>query len=270
MQPTAKIIADSISPLGKRVTSVQAEIHRDCLAELNTHRKFSRNSASSRAIPFVKMLDRVMTNPALPVLWTSEQKGMQGGRGMLDDETLELAEREWLIARDFAVRQAQRLAALGIHKQHVNRLVEPFMAHTVLITSTEWENFYAQRCSELAYPNIEAAAYAIRDAIEKSEPIELDYDEWHLPYVDPTDESLRSYSLAALIQISAMRCARTSYLTQEGVRDPEVDLTGYQRLRTATPPHWSPMEHPCTPVSTQVITGNFDGWQQLRHLRAFQ
>lgn len=265
--PSARVIADSHSRSGIRLTTIEARCHRFVLAELNTHRAFSRNSASSRAIPFAKQLERVLTDPAIPVSFPAEQSGMQGGEE-LEDWKRAQAQLTWLDARDMAVRNAQELADIGVHKSVVNRLLEPFMWHTVIISSVEWENFFWQRCSPLAQPEMQAVAYAIRDALHASEPELLHVNEWHMPYI--TDEDLRECDRRNMDprQVSVARCARVSYLTQDGVRDLAKDVELYNRLITADPPHASPLEHVATPMPALgfMQMGNFLGWHQLRHL----
>lgn len=263
--PTAKVIADSISPHGERLTTVEARCHRMILAELNTHRKFSRNSASSRAIPFKKQLERVLTDPAIPISFPAEQAGMRGGEE-LDEVKLAQAKLTWLDARDMAVRNAQNLADLGVHKSVVNRLLEPFMWHQVIISSTEWENFFRQRCSPLAQPEMEALANAIYLAMVASKPVRVEYGHWHMPYLTQPDIDQCVGRGIDPRFVSVARCARVSYLTHDGERDPEKDLDLYSKLVGAEPPHASPLEHVATPeFNSQAVLGNFDGWSQLRH-----
>jgi len=266
--PFAKVIAHSSYDGGPDLITVQATGRRFILAELNTHRVLSKNSASSRAIPFHKQVRRILESLALPEVWPAEQKGMQGGEPLGVHEELE-AEEIWKQASANAIDAAQELADLGVHKSVINRLLEPFMWHTVLMTGTAWENFFAQRCSPLAQPEIRVMAEAIRTAIQNSEPTKLEPGEWHLPYIDeqtrgeiaghahtdhtvaimdgedPGDFERRGWSMAT--KVSAARCARVSYLTQEGTRDIEADLGLYEKLTTAQPPHWSPLEHVATP-----------------------
>ena len=276
----AKIIADSISPAGYRVTTMEVVMWRAVLAEFNTHRVFSRNSASSRAIPFRKQVERVKRHPAIPVKWASEQKGMQGG-DELDELDRQDAEQEWLYARDAAVEGAQALADLGVHKSIVNRLLEPFMWHTVIVTSTEWQGFWDQRCSELAQPEIKVAAELMREAYEASEPTLVDYDEWHLPYIegedwdaaiDMSDENGGDNNTVVDIikSVSVARSARVSFLNHDGTRELQKDLDLYYRLVSADPLHASPLEHVCTPaeyseVRAGEVLGNLTGWHQMRH-----
>ena len=286
--PAAKVVADSISPWGDRLTSVQVVLHRFVLAELNTHRVFSRNSASSRAIPVAKQLERFMNDPWYPMAWTSEQPGMQGGTPLQGVDLLE-AQALLELIHDFTGRvigeyvESHPEDATRLHKSLLNRPMEWAQSHTVLITSTAWGGFYAQRVSPLAQPEFDAAARAIKAAIEASVPARLEWDQWHTPYIQP-DETFES--IRQQCEVSAARCARTSYLTQEGVRDVGEDLRLFHRLATADPMHASPLEHIARPSTTnsawvtiedfegagvigkvQVpLLGNFLGYRQFRHM----
>jgi thymidylate synthase ThyX len=286
----AKVIADSVSLAGHRLTTMEVQCHRFVLAEFNTHRKFSRNSASSRAIPVAKQIARVIENPAFPLEWRAEQKGMQGGDII---EPVDDIVRQWEMAAQFAASSADVLSSLGVHKSIVNRLLEPFMWHKIIVSSTEWENFFSQRCSPLAQPEIRAVAEHMRDALNNSVPQQLRLDQWHAPYFDwdgddayelddwldnnmPGYQTLRHTNPERRVQVfkshaarvSAARCARVSYLTHDGQRSIDKDIELYRRLRGANPPHWSPMEHPAQPryfVDVPPI-GNFDGWIQMREM----
>jgi thymidylate synthase ThyX len=292
-EPRARVIADSISPQGFRVTSIEALMHRFVLAEANTHRVFSRNSASSRAIPFGKQVEKVLTDPAYPVVWASEKKGMSGGEEIEDTVTAKLL---WDAARDAAVRNASELANLGVHKSIVNRLLEPHMWHTVIITSTAWDNFFKLRCDPAAQPEMRAVAEAMERALSASTPKQIDYGQWHLPYIVEEDiRAIEEYLLdtlgqgnygrrhvtKTLVKISTARCAGTSYLIQSERRDVDKDVSLYERL--CANGHASPLEHPCTPTAQNArwvevpalgsdVTkklllpeyGNLLGWHQHR------
>lgn len=251
---------------------MEVVMHRFVLAEFNTHRAFSRNSASSRAIPARKMIERVENDPAFPVEWPTEKPGMQGG------EPLDLMSdfdgmSHWDYARKEAIHAAKRLVNLGVHKSVVNRLIEPFMWQTVIVTSGEqgYVNFFTQRCSPGAQPEMRAAANAMMTAMYDSTPQELDYDEWHMPLLQPDELDFYGDLGEDMDEqrkfVSAARCARVSYLTHDGKRDVEKDLELYRKLVTADPPHWSPLEHVCRPARLGVdpSLGNLPGWVQLRH-----
>lgn len=252
---------------------MQIECHRFVLAELNTHRVFSRNSASSRAIPVHKQLERIRNDPAYPIEWTSEQPGMQGGKHLEGDALIE-AQLLWDKARLDAFELVEAYIdshpdpSERLHKSLLNRLLEPFMSHVVAISSTEWDNFFAQRCSPLAQPEIRVVAEAMRDALEANTPRWLDYGSWHLPYVNEEDILEADARGLDIRGISAARCARTSYLTQEGTRDLAADVTLFERLCNPGegPPHASPLEHVATPAPVGTLPpGNFRNWSQLRH-----
>jgi thymidylate synthase ThyX len=290
----AKVLADSVSPAGHRLTTLEATFPRFVLAEFNTHRVFSRNSASSRAIPIAKQLRRVLEDPYVPIEFGSNQPGMQAGPA-LEGGKREAAEAEWLRARDDAVRRVLSLvtdpeaaagdliatleqvedatrtkqrpeAWLNVHKQVANRLLEPFMWHTVIVTATEWENFWNLRCHPDAQPEIRLIAERMRDAFEASRPTALAEGEWHLPLVRPEDRE-EGTSTEDLIKVSAGRCARVSYLTHAGVRDLAADLQLHDRLLESG--HMSPLEHPARPLTAAELaehewSGNFHGWFSYR------
>ena len=259
------MVLDSVSVRGDRLVTIQATMHRFVLAELNTHRAFSRNSASSRAVPIRRVIDGVRADPALPIEWGRNRSGMQATE-RIDDHQADLARSVWLDAMESAVRAAEQLAELGVHKQVVNRLLEPFSWHDVVITTTMpgLENFLrlrSSRFSSLAQPEIAALADAIADAVESSTPTPVPDGEWHLPFIQP-DEDLDDDDARA---VSAARCARISYGTRDDPTDVEADLARFWRLVSAKPPHSSPMEHVATPVD-RPVPGNLVGWLQLRHV----
>lgn len=207
----------------------------------------SRNSASSRAIPVEKMLARVADDPYIPEEWTRNGAGMQG-HGLIEGEEAEFCEAGWLAARDSAIEHTKYMLELGVHKQTTNRLLEPFMWHTVITTATEWSNFFNLRCHSAAHPAIRNTAEAMRDALVTSEPIRLEFGQWHMPIVDERDAGLRT---ADKIKLSVARCARVSYLTHDGVRDPQADLDLHDRLLTAG--HMAPFEHVGRPANAADV-----------------
>ncbi len=258
MAYSARVLLDSVTPAGVRLTTLEVTFPRFVLAEFNTHRVFSRNSASSRAVPTSKLLERVEHDPAGPLEWGRNKAGMSASEHLSAEET-QAARQIWLQARDDAVLRARRLVDLNVHKQELNRLLEPFLWHTVIVTATEWENFFALRCAPNAQPELREAALRMRDAIERSSPESLAYGQWHTPLLHADENGL---DLEDRKRISAARCARVSYLTHEGRRETEKDLELYERLRTDR--HLSPFEHVATPAGDEHFHANFRGWIQMR------
>src|SRR5690606_702923 len=252
---SAKVICDSISPKGSRLTTMIVTMPRIVLAEFNTHRaiskphepdteaaewfEFSRNSASSRAIPVERMIAAVEKNPYVPTTWGRNQAGMQESDEEIEDA--DEARADYLDGLRDALARARRQARRGCHKQLVNRGLEEYAWHTVLVSSTEWSNFFAQRCHPAAHPDIRIVAERMRDALAASEPVERTY---HVPF-DPGqyEEGVRVRGTNQKIRIAIARCARVSYLTHDGKHDVDADLRLYDRLRNADPPHASPFEH---------------------------
>jgi hypothetical protein len=266
----ARILADSQSPAGARLTTFEITFPRFVHAELMTHREFSRNAASSRAIPIEKMVRQVLDDPAGPVWWGKNQSGMQA-KEELDPILAGAAKVEWLRARDAAVDSVRYMQQVGLHKQISNRLLEPWMWITVLVSATNFSNFFALRCHPDAQPEIRVIAEMMRDLYFKSQPKMLAYLHWHLPLLDDKAELLEAgVTLQDLIKISVGRCARVSYLTHDGKRNPQADIDLHDRL--ATSGHWSPFEHvawAAQPTSRfgevrRVRSGNFEGFEQYR------
>ena len=280
---SAKVVCDSVSPAGARLTTIEVTFARFVLAEVNTHRAFSRNSASSRAIPTHKQIRRVVDDPFVPLVWASERPGMQGGDELTGWRRL-AAVGAWRASSLGAAGMARAMVGLGVHKSIANRLIEPFCWHTAIVTATDWDNFFDQRCSPLAQPELRVAAEAMRAALGASTPKPILAGEWHLPYIEAEDwqeagqMTAEPWVIDLVRSVSVARCARVSYLTHDGRRDLGADLVLYERLVTAKPPHASPLEHVATPcrhlpitASTGEVTrmghlGNIRGWDQLRHM----
>lgn len=287
MAYAAKILKDSLSPDNVRLTSIEVTFPRIVLAEFNTHRVFSRNSASSRAIPVAKMLQKVKDDPFIPIYFGKNQKGMQASEE-LDVEAQARALKTWLRARNAAVLAVKRLQMpdIDLHKQIANRLLEPWLWHTVIVTSTEWDNYLGLRCNPMAQPEIKRAADMMRDLLSNSSPCPMNYREWHLPLID--DEELFNLqvggvSMEDICKISAGRCARISYLTHDGRRDFKADIELCNSLMKNG--HMSPLEHVARPMMqsdahvavqrcdvpefdtfdmTSAFCGNLRGWVQMR------
>lgn len=320
MTISAKVIADSVSEQGVRLTTLQLRYPRFIHAEFMTHRVFSRNASSSRAVPVQRLIDDVLTDPAIPIYWGKNQPGMQAGKEHDDlviirkpramvtsDGGMEvewwgdylLKTEAWLVARDKAVEFAEAFAAAGYHKQIVNRILEPFAHINVIVTATDYDNFFELRDHEDAEPHIRDLARAMRKAMNESEPTLLRPGQWHLPYVDTQirDDGEQSYeirlthpddvvkgttfvSLEKARKISTARCARVSYMTHDGrIPSIEEDLALAERLLEDA--HLSPFEHQATPDTITILPdadypvevwcrrplhGNLRGWIQNRKL----
>lgn len=255
----AKIILDSISEVGNRLTTFELTYPRFIHAEFMTHRALSKNAASSRAIPIEKMIDKVNTDPAQIVWWGKNQSGMQA-KEELEGEQLRSCKLLWETCQHNAIQLVQTLSLYGLHKQITNRLLEPFMNITVICTGTEWNNFYGLRCHPDAQPEIQRLAYCMLREQYISTPTLLKESEWHTPYLTDLEKDL---DLDLKLKISTAKCARVSYLTQSGTRDYNKDLELYDRLETSG--HFSPFEHVATPINeVGFASGNFVGWKQYR------
>lgn len=262
MAYSVKILADSVNPSGCRLTTFELTYPRNIHSELLTHRMFSRNSASSRAIPVEKLIKRVEDDPFVPINWGKNQKGMVAGEELAGQERID-AECTWLNLRDHAVIAAKLLLEIGAHKQNVNRLLEPWMWITVIVTATDWDNFYRLRTAADAEPHFQKLAKMMREVQEGSQPKEQRAFEWHLPLVRGEDREFRpeGHNLALL---SAARCARVSYLTHAGIRDPLEDYRLHDQLLASG--HMSPFEHPAMALAGSERVANFRGWIQYRRL----
>lgn len=262
----AKVIEDSISATGKRITTLQIKFHRFILPEFNTHRVFSRNFSSSRAIPTAKLIEQVRNDPAMPVHWGKNQPGMQAAVE-LDQESTDKAKMSWNAAAIEASRRALELSTIGAHKQIVNRIIEPYLWAHGVVTSTEWDNWFDLRAHEDAQPEIHELALRMKEAMDGSTPNKLVQGEWHLPYL--SNEERIKYGTQLGRQISAARCCRVSYLKHDGTApNVDEDLALFERLAGAVPLHASPLEHQATPATILNANGcnNFRGWIQHRAL----
>lgn len=287
MSFNAQVIADSYNPEhDSRLTTMEITFPRFILAELNTHRVFSRNSSSSRAIPTWRVLNEVRDNPFVPDVFGSYQSGMVSGEP-LDKKSSDNAKEHWLRARDEAMYHAIHIVygdqaqyhwkpfkngkqdlpkqvENGAHKELVNRLLEPFMWQTAIVSSTQWDNFFRLRIADNAQPQIRTLAEMMKETLSNSQPTQLDPDTWHIPFVYP--EEKEDFDKEDTLLLSAGRCARVSYLNHHTDRKPEKDIALAHRLLHDG--HMSPFEHqarPINPLEEQV--GNFPGWIQQRHIK---
>lgn len=302
---TAKVVCDSISEQGVRLTTFEIEYPRFIHSELMTHRMLSKNSSSSRAIPIQKMNEQIGKNMAFPLHWGSAKAGMQAGEEIEDDFGVGWV--TWTEAMHQSVRSSNEMFNLGYHKQIANRLTEPFQMMKVVITGTDWDNFFNLRVHPDAQPEICMLAYKMYEAMQESKPFKLKSGEYHLPYLVTTRDNNGAimyadsckethyveYSLEQAIKISAASCASVSYRT-EGMTLEKADKI-FDMLIKAEVVHSSPLEHCATPVKPkfnelglvrvncaepqsweggvthmnkqgQLCSGNLRGWIQYRHL----
>lgn len=273
----ARIVADSTTPRFSRLTSFVLTYPRFIHAELMTHRAFSRNAASSRAIPVKKMIEAVEQNPAMFEYYGSNKAGMQAG-AQLSPHEQETARDIIRDIRECAINGVHQLETLGLHKQNSNRYLEPFGHITVLVTASQlgWDNFFALRAHPAAQPEFQVLAYRMLDLYMRSRPAQLNWGDWHIPHFHNIDATLVS---TERLKVAVARCARLSYLTFDGEHSAEKDITMHDNLAAAG--HWSPFEHVAQAID--VNTGNmgvfhaypwsnFDvnlnpsGWGQYRKL----
>ena len=283
---SAKIITDSASSVGKRLTTLALRYPLVIHAEVMTHRAFSRNARSSRAVPTLTLIRECIDDPFIPLHWGEALPGMQAYTECTNLVGALNSEEAWLEARDHAVRAAQGFYTAGYHKQLVNRLLAPFLHIDTLVTATEWNNFFELRLHHAAEPHMQMLAEAIKKAMDESIPKLLGPGEWHLPYAD--DEATKEQAMnfgssrdinsgEILRKLSAARCARISYAPFDGNSSIEAELARYDTLVNSKPMHASPVEHQATPDRCfkeedciewhrPELHGNFVGWKQNRKL----
>lgn len=302
---TAKIVVDSISESGKRITTFELEYNRYIHCELLTHRMLSKNCSSSRAIPIEKMLGYIENNMAVPVYLGRNKSGMQAVEEIEDKEP---ALRFWKNSFTGVKSTVNLLTKLGLHKQIANRLTEPYQMMKVVVTATEWDNFFNLRIDKDAQPELVMLADKMFNAMQDSSPKTLKAGQWHLPYVDSIEyvESDGGYgeyennqwyhiegngiTLDDAIKISVASCAAVSYRT-ENMTLAKADKI-FDMLINAENLHSSPFEHVAMPMrfpemkdiamkkfvsgwdegvthmrrDGNMCSGNFTGWIQCRHL----
>lgn len=242
------ILADSISVRGHRLTTFELTYPRIILPEMLTHRVFSRNTSSSRAIPVWKQIRDVSERPFVPEAFGVNEKGMVA-HNLLDDEDQGVARDIWQTACANAIEAANQLDTIEVHKQLANRVLEPYAWITQIVTSTDWHNFFDLRLSEEAQPEIRKIAQMMRVAYDTSSPKLLIEGEWHVPMLSESEYTSMIFnnSWDYWTKVSVGRCARVSYLTHDGKRDSAKDIELYDRLKDSK--HFSPFEHVARPFT---------------------
>jgi thymidylate synthase ThyX len=295
---TARILADSVAPNGQRMTTMEIEYPRFILAELNTHRMLSKNSASSRAIPVKAMHEHMRLNPARPVHWGKNQPGMQAKEELTGNDLGDV-QFMWQRAQQDAMHWAMQMSErAGLHKQVANRITEPWMLMKTVISGTEWRNFFWLRAHADAQPEIHELATKMWDAYNSSTPELLQPGEWHVPYVkthrlssgeliylDAADTPITTQQARV---ISASCCAQVSYRKNDDSYEKAEKI--FRQLIESQPCHASPVEHQATPMqytstnayepetwepgithvsaNSDLWSGNLRGWIQHRKLIA--
>lgn len=266
---SAKIVLDSISEEGVRLTTLELVFPRYILAEFATHRVFSKNASSSRAIPTKKLISNALENFVEPVRYGVNKPGMQAAKENLEGASLTEAKAIWLSMAKIVAQGCAALAELGLHKQWASRPLEWFSTIKVVMTATEFDNFFLLRDHFEAQDEICYLAQAVKVAMNESIPQLIMHGQWHLPYV--SKEELEEIGLENALKVSASRCARTSYKTVHGVTSTlDEDIALFERLvhdadDPENPFHASPTEHQATPNRDNIgLWGNFTMWEQHR------
>lgn len=317
----------SISPRGKELLTYEIVFPRSVLAEVVTHRiltmdsspddagnvnqqavdlfhtertalqDLSKSSASSRAIPFSRMVEAVRNDPYIPERWSKGGPGMQESGWLEDLDAISKVRASWLAGRDMMIEVATKMHEFGVHKQDVNRLLEPWGWVRQIVTGTEWNNFFALRTDKDAHPAFRKIARMMYLAKRASTPRALNYGEWHVPYVGQgyleklaeglkvtqppaqyqpsVSSAFRSLTTASaqVLKISAARCAWVSY-DPPGVENytHERAFATFDKLIGGRLKHVSPTEHQGTPMDMDCESirpeyrSNLSGWLQARKL----
>lgn len=263
----ATIVADSININGNRITTFELEYHRFIHGEVMTHRLFSRNAMSSRAVPISKLIEQVKTYPATPIHWGKNQAGMQATK-VLNGFDLEETITEWRLSWKSAVHHAEVMNAMGAHKQIVNRVLEPFQMMKTVLTATEFDNFFWLRLDADAQPEIQELARCMFEAKEQSVPEYLHQGEYHTPYVTHQrcsltnnlyyiamsseegvgDTASKYLDVQEAVAISSSCCAQVSYRNIDNSYDKAMGV--YERLGVGSNKiHASPFENVATPMN---------------------
>lgn len=269
---SAKVIADSLIDTN-RVTSILVRYPRCILAEMNTHTIISKNTSSSRAIPYSRegkrqewqpmtMREMVMENPYVPIYFGYNKPGMQPGDEMTPEQR-KACQDKILLGRDKMVELADQLWAIGMHKGDVNRYIEPWAWTEQLLTSTQWTNFFHLRTSHMAHPAMQRIAKMMYLKYLESKPVTLDRSSWHLPFID--DEDREKFSIEDLLELSVARCARLSYYSfTSGKKESKKDFELFEMLQREG--HWSPFGHQAKRLEAWNKISNLKGCLQYRKL----
>lgn len=264
---SATVILSSETLSGAQLTTMELVYPRYIHSEFMTHRAFSRNAQSSRATPTKILIEEVKSCPVVPTVFYSNQAGMVGGEPLSAERQAE-ASLMWRTSAKFAAATAEALLETGAHKQHINRVLEPYLPIKVVVTATEWDNFFDLRLAKDAQPEMQDLALAMQEA-QRLMDVQPCAD-LHLPYL--TMDEVRAISDGhfdepsyTMQMVSAARCARVSYYKHDGTKPTiEEDLALAIRLKKSR--HMSPFEHTAEDASfINAFYANFRGWRSLRY-----
>jgi len=294
MKIEAKIIAHSKSSVtGKEIITWELTYPRFIHSEFMTHRAFSRNAASSRAIPVARMLEMVREHPAMPVRFGANQAGMQDKgvdhdglvycKGLVHPELIGMpgcptsleeaiakahvpADEAWFLAAHNAAEFAGAFADAGYHKQVANRLIESFQWMKTVMTATEDDNWFWLRDHNDADPTIHALASVMWEAKQNSAPVTLTPDDWHMPYFNGSHgrgcwvKDAETDSLEDALAISSSCCAQVSYRKLDDSLEKAKDI--FAKLIESKPCHASPTEHQAKPMRKENWGSNLSSFRQ--------
>jgi thymidylate synthase ThyX len=266
MSVKSELIAYSQSAVdGTKLATFKIEVPLAAFIDIATHRIFSKNASSSRAIPTKKWRQRTLDDIAIPTILTKFSKGMSANEP-LDEEVAKVVKSHWIEAAEFCASKHKDLEDLGVSKQDANVLLYQFSHLQVIISSTFWDNFFNLRCDNAAKPDVRILAEMMKDALTSTTPTVLKHGDWHLPLV--TEEEKLKVNTKDLIKVSVARCARVSYIIPETglVSTIDKDIELHNRLISSN--HGSPLEHIATPFAEpNIFCGNYLGWLQYRKLK---
>jgi hypothetical protein len=260
------IIADSLNTVtGDRLTTFQISFPKCLLAELNTHRVLSRNAGSSRAKPS-KMLRRSLREKSfVPLSWDANEPGMQSSRELIGYKKQVARFSYWLHKQSSIFCNWLASDVAGLHKQYSNRLLETHAYVDVVVSATEWNNFFRLRCHKDAQPEFREVALKMKKLYDANQSKKLKPGDWHIPYIQTHSDFTENTNIDDLVKYSVARCARVSYTTFDGNKiDVEKDLQLFEKLVESEPIHSSPTEHQAMACESKIRCGNFVGFKQYR------
>ncbi len=253
----AAVVANSVSAIsGEEIVTFLIDFPRFILAEINTHRNFSRNGASSRAIPVAKSIETLFANPFTPIHFGQNKAGMTADNEV-DKTTKATAKCAWDFAARNAIDSAKTLNSLGIHKQVTNRVLEPFSYMRMVVTATEWDNFFWLRLHEDADPHINELARVMLFALQESVPTALQHGDYHVPFFGegfwtPAIEARYGVTAQQAIEHSMSCCAQTSYRKLDMSSEKTQDIV--KKLFGGSRSHSSPSEHIASPMAVPTLS----------------